>query len=461
MSDWFEAEQHVERAHEHYEAGRLDDAEAELRRALAMDPYQAEWLFNLGLTLEASERYEEASHVFGEAHELEPGDGAAALNAGINLMNASRPTDALAWFESAGEVNPSSAKPFVHRIEAHRSLKQLEQAELAFFMGQQVDAEDAELYAAFADTLIDQRRHDKAMWCLREAARIDPELPHIQARLAEVYAATGRKERARQLFLRELRRDPGDIDTLLDLGDLLVDMYRDSDAAEKYHRVLELEPDHPEAHFRLGELADRRGLSDEAIIEFDVVLRLDPDHASGRSRLAALLLDRNAQGDLDRSRSLLKSELRAHRDRPTDFEAEDVDELGQLLLDAGMPLDACAVFRRYVKIRPNDAAGRHHLSVSLFQSGDRSAGEREAREALRLDPRFVPAMHNLAVASLASGRWLRARFWARSASRLAPDEPSLRRLRLRLRLQVFVEVARWARRTGLRLLRRRARLGIA
>ena len=40
----------------------------------------------------------------------------------------------------------------------------------------------------------------------------------LQARLAEVYASTGRHERARQLYLRELRRDPGDIDTLLDLG---------------------------------------------------------------------------------------------------------------------------------------------------------------------------------------------------------------------------------------------------
>jgi len=35
MNEWFEAEQHVERAHELFEAGRLDEAEVELRAALS------------------------------------------------------------------------------------------------------------------------------------------------------------------------------------------------------------------------------------------------------------------------------------------------------------------------------------------------------------------------------------------------------------------------------------------
>ena len=53
MNDWFDAEGHVDRAQELFERGRWSEAEAELRKALALNPDQAEWHYNLGLTLEA------------------------------------------------------------------------------------------------------------------------------------------------------------------------------------------------------------------------------------------------------------------------------------------------------------------------------------------------------------------------------------------------------------------------
>ena len=60
MSEWIDAEQHADRALEMYEHGRLAEAESELRKALSLNPHQPEWLFNLGLTLEAAGRDEEA-----------------------------------------------------------------------------------------------------------------------------------------------------------------------------------------------------------------------------------------------------------------------------------------------------------------------------------------------------------------------------------------------------------------
>ncbi|MCA9310693.1 MAG: tetratricopeptide repeat protein, partial [Phycisphaerales bacterium] len=71
MNDWFEAEQHYERAHEFYEAGRWDEAESELRQALALNPYRAEWHFNLALTLEAAGRFEAAIRALEDAHRLD------------------------------------------------------------------------------------------------------------------------------------------------------------------------------------------------------------------------------------------------------------------------------------------------------------------------------------------------------------------------------------------------------
>jgi tetratricopeptide (TPR) repeat protein len=442
VNDWVDAEDHVERAHEHYEAGRWDEAESELRHALALNPYQPEWHFNLGLTLEAAGRHRQAVEAFRRCHELRDDDGQSALAVGMNLVRDGRVADALVWFDRAEKLDPQSATPLVHKIDAWTELGEHEQAEVAFFMGQQIDPGHGELYAAMAESLLARRDFDRAIWCLREASRLNPGLPRINARLAQAYAETGRQERARQLYQRELREDPGDIETLLDLGDLLVDMNRLDEASEKYRRILEIEPDHPDAHYALGEVAVRLGRAGDACVQFDIVVRLDPDHPEARRRLADLLLSSESESQTRRARELLMHDLRREMGLAKPDHAT-LEELGQLLLDADLPREAARVFARLLQMRPGDHLAHHHMSVALLETSQLDLGIDEAKSALRLNPRFVPAMHNLALAHLRRGEWLRARYWARQGYAIDPDDVSLRRLRLMLRVHSVGLLCRW------------------
>lgn len=447
MSDWLDAEQHVERAHELYEAGRWAEAENELREALARNPYQSEWHFNLGLTLEAAARYTEAARAFCDSFELAPEDPQAALMAGISLLRADEPESSLKWFEHAERLDASQAPSFVHRIEAYARLGRHEQAEVMFYMAQQLEPDNAEAYAALADSLLDRNLQDKAVWCLREAARLDPMLPGVQSRLAQAYAQTGRHERARQLFLRELRQNPGDLDTLLDLGCLLADMNRHTEAAEKFRRVLELEPDNADAHFYLADLADHQGATEDALVHLGVVLRLEPEYPGARRRLASIKLSDKDPAALKEARTLLRRDLTEIRREPTAFEPVDLLELGGLLLDANLPLEAASVLRQLLSRRPNDVRGRHLLSVAYFEMGRRDLGMREARRVLRLDPRYVASIHNLALAHFDEGQWLRARSLVRRARLIDPDDASLRRLHVQLAIhatrRTIVSTWRW------------------
>lgn len=449
MNDWHEAEQHVERAHEAYEAGRWDEAESELRRALALNPHQAEWLFNLGLTLNAAGRSADAADAFQNAFEAGE-DPNAAIMTGVSRMRAGQPELSIDWFEKAQKLEPAGVASFVHRIEAYAQLGQHDQAELMFYMAQQVDASSPEAYLALADSLLDRRQFEKSVWCLREAAKLDPELPGVQGRLADAYAATGRHERARQLYLRELRRDPGDSETLLRLGRLLVGMNRFVEAGEKFRRVLEIQPDHAEAHFDLADLAERQNLSAEAIAQFDVVLRLDPEFPGARRRMARLLQQRARPDDRGASESLLRRDLGAYRNTPQAFEPDEIRELGELLLDAGMAVDAVSVLRDLQQQRPEDAASHHLLSVALLRSGKREEGMETARRVLLLESKYVPAMHNLAVASMQDRQWRRARYWLRQARRVDPDDSSIRRLSLMLKLHAIAEAGDWVLRIFIR-----------
>ncbi len=481
MNDWVDAEQHVELAHEHYDAGRWDEAEVELRQALSLNPYQAEWQFNLGLTLEAAGRYEAASDAFIQCSKLNAEhhtpDANSTLLAGVNMIRAGKPEMALTWLAEAEKIEPMNVAIVVHRIEALTDMERYEEAEEAFYLGQQIDPEYPELYAVMGETLQRAEHHERAVWCLREAARLDPTLPRVRARLASAYADAGRLERARQLYLQELRVDPGDPETLLDLGELLMDMHRSAEAGEKFRRVLELFPDNADAHFSLAELAEIEGRLPDALVHFDVVLRPDPDYATARTRLAKTLLQRGREEDLPRVRDLLTKELRTIEQSNKDatgivemkvqrggdlasqrveaatapisrkplvkHDEEDLEELGRTLVEAGMLNQSTRVYEMLIQIAPSSHKAYHGLSVSALQGGDFDAGIDAAKRSLEFRPSFVPAMHNLVLAYYRQGQYIRARYWLTQAMRHDPDDAQLRRLRLRLRVRTVFGVLTW------------------
>lgn len=447
MSDWVDAERHIERAHELYEAGRWDEAESELRAALTINPHRAEWHFNLGLTLEAAGKFDGAMVAFREAHALDPEDPQAAQALGVNCLRLDRLREAVDWFEIVQRQEPSNVECYLHRIEAFGRLGEHEQAETMFFVARQYEqspTQEATGYANLAESLMTRGLFDKAIWCLREASHLDPSLQRVHARLAAAHAATGRHDRARQLYLRELREHPGCIDTLLDLGCLLLDMNRLAEAGEKFRRVLEIESDHPEAHFHLAELAARQGREREAIATLRVTLRLDPEHPEARRRLAELYL---GEGETAPALELLRVEYARFRHEKAEFDDEDLIDLGGLLLDAGAPTEAVAVFELLVAHRPQDARAWHELSVALLRSGDLAKGMDACREAIRRDESHPAALHNMALAHLQLGQCRRAWWWLGRALEADPEDGSLRRMRLILRTREMANIARRARRT--------------
>jgi len=439
MNDWMDAESYVERAHQAFEAGKWAEAESALREALSINPDRAEWHYNLGLTLEAAGRYADAAKALADCCQLDNEDAQIPVMVGVNFLRADQPREAITWLEKAAKIDAHCAPSFVHRVDAYQRLGDHEQAEVMFYMAQQCDPKNPDAYVFLADSLLTRGIHEKAVWCLREAANLDPALPGIHARRAQAYAATGRLERARQLYLRELRNAPGDIETLLELGSLLVRMNRLADAGEKFRRVLELETDHPEAHFYLADLAERQGQSDSALDQFGVVLRLDPQFAAARRRAASLMLRRGTAPDQENARELLHQELDDFSHDSGVFFPDELADLGRTLLEAGMLADARRVLRKLVDLRPKDPAALHLYSVALYELGERTRGIEMCRRVLKLDPKFVPAMHNIAVACVFDHQWSKARYWVRQALLVDPDDAALRHLRVKLRLHTLAE----------------------
>lgn len=456
MSDWLDAEAHADRALEMFERGRWSEAESEFRKAISLNPEQAEWHYNLGLTLEAAGRDAEALACYDRAAVLMPEQPEPMLAAGMVSHRVGKYRDAIGWFDRAIAVAPAHEPAFAGRIDALVRLERHDEAEVTFYLGQQsIPEPGASLYAAIAESLIDRERWDRAGWCLREALRIDPGMPRLRARLATVLAETGHPQRALQMYLRELRDDPGNLDTLLDYGELLMDLGRLPEAAEKFRRVLELEPANPDAHVRLGQIAGREGRWDKALLEFELVLKLDPSYPGIRLMLAEGRLRR---GDLAAARAALRDELETIRlesmpgaawpctdDAPGEVPAPapDLDRLSGLLVEADMHEPLRRLLERRGIDRSCDPVLLRRLAWARFLGGDHDGGAAASRRVLRFDPDCLASMHNLALVALEAGQLRLAAGWISRGLRVDRHDPGIRRLRVRL---TWAGVRAWVRR---------------
>lgn len=449
MSDWLDAEAHADRALEMFERGRWADAEAELRKAIELNPEQGEWHYNLGLTIEAAGRDAEALACFARTAEMMPDQVEPAIAAGNTALRLGRHRESIDWFRRVLRLDARHEGAYAGQIDALVRLEEHEEAETVFYVSQQaLDAASGPCLAAIARSLIDREEWERAAWCLREALQAEPTIPRLRAMLAFVLAAQGQRQRAVQLYLRELREDPGSIDTLLDYGELLVDMGRLTEAAEKFRRVLELEPANVEAHERLGWIALQQGRDEPAHLEYELVLKLDPEFPGIRLSLAEVMLRR---GLAEEARGTLREELE-HWLQATpspDLSQDPIERFGRLLLDAGLDAEAVKLLETADVPRSDRPEALRLLALARFRQGDGDGGCAAARRVLRHESDCVVSMHNLALHALGSGQLQVAAGWIHRGLRVDPHDAGLRQLRMRLYGAVLRRaIAGWWRRRG-------------
>jgi tetratricopeptide (TPR) repeat protein len=453
MSDWIDAEAHADRALEWFERGRWAEAESELRKAISLNPDQPEWHFNLALTLEAAGRDPEALASYEHAVDLMPGQVEPLVAAGAVCNRLGHVMRALDKFDEALRLDRRCEAAYANRMESLLRLGDHDELETCFYLAQQeISDPSASCLAVMADSLVTRGAFDRAEWCLKEALRLDPGIPRLRARLGSVMAATSRPQRALQLYLRDLRDDPGNLDTLLDFGELLMDMQRYPDASEKFKRVLEVEPANVDAHYQLGRIAMLTRRYEQAHLEFELVCKLDPGYPRIRLDLARALLRRELHRD---ARACLQAELDHLRaaDQAGRLEGSDdamltalavfdqggaesvtmLRELGSLLVETDLAAEAAGVFQRAIDASAAaDADLYRQLALAHFRAGHREAGVVASRRALRADPTCVRSIHNLALAALETGRLRLAAGWVARGLSVDRHDVGIRRLRMRL-----------------------------
>ena len=438
MNDWYDAEQRVERAKELFDQHQWPEALEELRAAVSINPYNGGWFFNIGLTLDAMQRFDEAIDAYQQAVEIEPEEADFLSHLGADLSRTGRHQDALEIFEQIQRVNPAYEPCYCARIEVYRQLDDHEKAEEMFYIARQYKDECSECYYNVGMSLFDRELYDKALHCWEKTLDLDDHYPEINLRIAEGYRAKGKLDKARQHYLMELRQKPGDNETLLDLGELLMEMDRLEEAGEKFRRAIELTPEHPSSHYCHGRWLLEVGRADEAITAFLKTLELDPTYPGAHLHLGRIYHQRH---EAEKARRHLRNEHLLGPDDP-----QMMLDLSNMLLDCGENATAVVCLKRLTEKEPQNANAWQNLAVAYFHGNRHDEGIAASHEALRCDPSHLMAMYNLAVAFEQLNRYEEAVAWVRTALAVDPREPAFQKLELRLRfMQLRSKVARMVR----------------
>ncbi len=124
---------------------QLPEAEATLRRHLAMDPNSVNGHFQLGMSLLAGQKLAEAAASFRQAIALKSDSGPAHFNLGFALARMGQTREAIEPFRQAIRHNPEKIDSYILLADLHVKLGELAEAARLTEVAAQLDPDDRRL----------------------------------------------------------------------------------------------------------------------------------------------------------------------------------------------------------------------------------------------------------------------------------------------------------------------------
>ncbi len=241
-----------------HEAGRLDDAEAHYRRAIAFRPDYAPAYNNLGVTQRVQGRIDEAIRTYqdGLGHLSDYPD--LHYNLANALIAQGRYDVAIEHLNRALAAAPPSAATRNNLGMALATAGRLAEAVTEFRAAIDIDPSSALAYRNLGNTLATQGQAAEALPNLARAAELEPANADARYDYGSLLLELGRFEAAAGEFRAALAVTPNRVETLNNLGIALASQGRLADALTYFERALAVRPDF--AHARANRDQARKAL---------------------------------------------------------------------------------------------------------------------------------------------------------------------------------------------------------
>jgi len=259
---------YAQRAIEHYQAGRLDDARADYERALAQRPQEIDYLYEYGRTLIDLEQYAEADSVGDRAVAAAPDDVRGyALKA--RALMWSDPAAAIPYAVTGLEIDPQFAPLHAALAVAYTNIGRYAEAYQRGLRATELGPLDAFSFSAFSIPLIYTGRQNEAIAALERAVAINPNLLSPYFELAAQYRAIQYQEMAVGIYRRILELDPLNAKAYLRVCQTYAEVGEFLEGTRFCETATEIDPSYAPAWQYLGQLQYNRRNYESALVSLE------------------------------------------------------------------------------------------------------------------------------------------------------------------------------------------------
>lgn len=271
-------------------AKRHNEAIEQFRKAIALNPKHAFAHFNLGVALLQSNPASEANRAEAEqayqrAIEVYPQFVDARINLGKLLSGNRRFDEAIAQYQSALSLDPSAQDARVNLAALQLSLGRNDEALTLLRQALEAQPTFAEAHYQFGLALERRGSIAEAESAFRECLRLKPAYAPAQLAIGNLLLRRNHPG-AEACFREAIRLDPSFAEAWFSLGNALIRQNRFADAQSCYRETLRFAPGHLQALANLGNCQLVSGQIKDAIATYEEVLRRQPTNASVRENLA-------------------------------------------------------------------------------------------------------------------------------------------------------------------------------
>ena len=374
-----------------------------LAPAAESNPPNAEVLLELGRTLAAGGKDEEALQQFDAAAKANPKVPGVQLEMAMTLQRLGRQQESVPWFQQAIEQEPKNEMALTNLGLALTLTGKGKDALEYFSRAMAINAKDPVIYKDLGVCHIQLSAFDESIEDFKKALALDPDDPQLHYDLGLAYKFKDRNDEAASELSKAGQMDPTLQDPPYTLGILYMQMGKLDDAVTELRKAVALRPENGDAWAILGSTLKQDARLPEATEALKKAISLLPGQPGPRVTLAGVLAEQaadistqadaaDAAGDQKRG-DQLRVQLKELRTQAADYRKEAAElsrgavsrqkasfalNAGNQLMLRGQIADAISRYQESVVADPTFAEAHTQLAIAYERQGrkDEAAAER-------------------------------------------------------------------------------------
>jgi len=350
---------------------------------------------------------QEADQLYTAILQAQPKHPDANHNMGLLAVGVGKFQEALPYFKTALEANPSIGQFWLSYIDIFIKLDQiadarsvLNQAKSEGVKGEAFDQLEQSLNSPSEVSIDPPQDQLQPLINLYQQGQLQQALDNVNQLLGQfpnsstlynIQGATnaelGQFDAAIDSYKQAIQIKSDFAKAYNNMGAALKSMDNLKAAIDSYKKALEIEPDYFEAYFNMGNALKDKGDLEVAIDSYKQAIKIKPDYADAYYNMGNVLKDK---GDLDAAINIYQQALKIKPDY-----AEVYYNMGNTLQDKDDLEVAIDSYKQALKINPDYAKAYNNMGTALKAKGDLDAAIESYKQALKIKPDYTEACANM------------------------------------------------------------------